>query len=116
MISMRFLIDMNLGREFTYLMQKAGHDAIFARDIFPLVTDEEILAKAASEGRIIITNDKDFGELVFLHGKTAKGVILLRTALTDAAARFELVKDALDKAAGKFIVVKDGKMRIRSLK
>lgn len=113
---MRFLVDVNLGRKFTHLMQKAGHDAIFAKDIFPLTTDEEILAKASSEGRIIITNDKDFGELVFLHGKTTKGVVLLRTALTDAAARFELIKDALDKAAGKFVVVKDGKIRVRSLK
>ena len=113
---MKFLVDVNLGRKFTSLVKKAGHDVIYAKDLYPITSDEEILNKAVHERRVIITNDKDFGELVFLHGRKAKGIILLRTASTDAFVRFELIKDVLGKAEGKFIVIKEGKMRIRALK
>ena len=113
---MKFLVDTNLGRKFTNLLKQAGHDAIFAKDLLPLFSDEEILAKAKNEGRIVITNDKDFGELVFRFGKTIGGVILLRTITTDSKERFGLVMEILDKSEGKFIVVKEGYTRVRELK
>ncbi|MEK6888431.1 MAG: DUF5615 family PIN-like protein [Candidatus Aenigmatarchaeota archaeon] len=112
---MKFLVDANLGRKFVNLMQKAGYDTIFAKDLSPLSTDEEILAKANVEERVIITNDKDFGELVFRSGKAARGVILLRTIATGSVERFELAKGVLDKSKSKFIVVEEGRVRIRPL-
>ena len=112
---MKFLVDVNLGRKFTNLLQNAGHNAVFAKDLWPLSTDEEILAKARDEERIVITNDKDFGELVFRLGKAARGVILLRTTTTDSVERFELVKGVLNDAIGKFVVVKEGQIRVRNL-
>jgi len=112
---MKFLVDANLGRKFTELMKHAGYDAVFAKDLMPLSRDDEILAKAESEERIIITNDKDFGELVFRSRRTAIGVILIRTSATDSKKRFDLVNDMLSKAEGKFIVVKEGQVRVRRL-
>ena len=49
---MKFLVDANLGRKFTTHLQNAGHDTIFAKDLYPLTADEEILAK--QEGKIRI--------------------------------------------------------------
>lgn len=112
---MKFLIDANLGRKFTNLIKQAGHDSVFAKDLLPLSRDDEILSEAEKEGRIIITNDKDFGELVFRSGRTATGVILLRTLTTDSKKRFDLVKDVLSEAEGKFVVVKEGQVRVRRL-
>lgn len=114
-VSMKFLVDANLGRKFVKLLQDAGHDTIFAKDMWPLSSDEEILAKARDEGRVVITNDKDFGELVFRLGKAAAGVILLRTITTDTDKRFELARGVLGKAEGNFIVVEEGRIRIRPL-
>lgn len=113
---MKFLIDTNLGRKFTSLLKQAGHDVLFAKDLLPLFSDEEILAKAENEGRIVITNDKDFGELIFRLGRPSGGIILLRTSTTDPKERFELAKGVLDKAEGRFVVVKEGRIRVRRLK
>ena len=113
---MKFLIDTNLGRAFTNLLKQAGHDVIFAKDLLPLSSDEEILVRAENEERIVITNDKDFGELIFRLGRPAEGIILLRASTTDPKERFELVKGVLDKAEGRFIVVKEGRIRVRRLK
>lgn len=113
---MKFLVDANLGRKFTNLLKDEGHDALYSKDILPLSSDEEILNKAEKEGRIVISNDKDFGELVFRLGKKSAGVIFLRTAATDSKKRLELAKDAFDKAQGKFIVVKEGQVKVRDLK
>ena len=113
---MKFLIDTNLGRKFTSLLKQAGHAAIFAKDMLPLYSDEEILVRAEHEGRIIITNDKDFGELIFRLGRPSSGVILLRASTTDPNERFKLAKGILDKAEGRFVVVKEGQVRVRRLK
>lgn len=112
---MKFLIDANLGRKFANLLNNAGHDALFAKDL-PFSADEEILARAEHEGRVVITNDKNFGELVFRLGRLSAGVILLRASTTDTKERFELAKSVLDKAEGRFVVVKEGRIRVRRLK
>jgi predicted nuclease of predicted toxin-antitoxin system len=113
---MKFLVDTNLGRKFTTLLQRFGYDAVFAKDLLPIFKDEEILAWAKNDDRMVITNDKDFGELIFRFGFLSSGVILIRSEKTGSDERFELVKGHLSKAKGKFIVVSKGKIRVRSLK
>ena len=113
---MRFLVDTNLGRKFANLIKQKGHDAIFAKDLLPIFKDEDILARAALEQRVVITNDKDFGELVFRLGKASAGVILLRTKTTDPKGRFELIQSVLNKAKKAFVVVEEGRIRMRILK
>src|SRR3989344_1463745 len=102
---MKFLIDANLGRQFTNLISKAGYNAVFINDLLAKASDEEVLTLAEREKRIIMTADKDFGELIFELGKSSVGIILLRTSITDPEKRFEMVKNSLDKSKGKFLVV-----------
>ena len=70
-----------------------------------------------SERRILITNDKDFGELVFRSGKAHHGVLLLRLHDESSASRVRVVKVVLenhaDRLAGHFIVATEGRVRIR---
>ena len=113
---MKFLIDANLDRKFTGIINKAGYDAVFINDLQTKAPDEDVLAIAEREKIIIITNDKDFGELIFKMGKPSAGIILFRTSITDPEKRFDLVKDSLGKAEGKFIVVKEGQIKVRDLK
>lgn len=113
---MKFLIDANLGRKFTGIVRKAGHQAAFINDILKNASDEDVLITAERENLIVITGDKDFGELIFKLGKSSAGVILIRAEVADPEKRFEMVKDALSKAKGKFVVVKEWKIKVRGLK
>lgn len=112
---MRFLVDENLGNRFTNILNESGYDALFVGDIMRGALDEKILAFAENENRIIITDDKDFGELIFRLKLTSRGVILLRILTTDPEKIFEMVVAVLDKAEGKFIVVSEGHIRVREL-
>ena len=80
-------------------------------------SDDEVLRKAEEEDRILITDDKDFGELVFRLGKPSKGVLLLRMSTTDPAKRFQLLMKVLRTVdvREKFVVVRDDIVRIRKL-
>ena len=113
---MRFLVDESVGNKFANLMKNFGYDAIFVGEIMPEEDDSAVLSFAEHERRILITADKDFGELIFKLGVPSIGVILLRTLKKDPQRRFDMIKEALDKAKGKFIVVKEGQIRVRSLK
>lgn len=75
---MRFLVDECTGKRFATLLENEGYDVLFVGDIMPSASDEEIIRKAEEDNRILITDDKDFGELVFRLGRPTKGIILLR--------------------------------------
>ncbi len=75
---MRFLADENVEREVVRLLRKRGHDVAYVSEGGASAPDEEVLERARRERRILLTNDKDFGELVFLQRRLATGVLLLR--------------------------------------
>jgi len=112
---MRFIVDENTGRKLTSLIKHAGYDDLFSFDALPRANDEQILDFAEKNNRVLITEDKDFGELIFRLNKPTSGVIFLRMP-KDPVKRFERIRDILDKSKGKFVVVKEGQIRIRSLK
>jgi predicted nuclease of predicted toxin-antitoxin system len=53
------------GKRLATLLVEAGYDVIFVGDWKPSSSDEEVLSKAEGEERILITDDKDFGKLIF---------------------------------------------------
>ena len=112
---MRFLVDESSDKLLANLMKQAGYDTIFVGDAMPTASDEKVLDSAEKESRVLISDDKDFGELIFRLSRPTSGVILLRTLTTDPERRFEMIKDVLDKAEGKFIVVKEGRTRVKEL-
>ncbi len=73
---MKFLADENIPLEVVVHLQKDGVDIISQSIIHPGTDDERVLSD--SKKRVIITLDKDFGELIFRDKKTHNGVILLR--------------------------------------
>ena len=72
-IEMNFLVDRCAGRRLTQWLQEQGHDALDARELGPDPGDRLLLERAVSENRILITMDKDFGELIHLHGRPHTG-------------------------------------------
>jgi predicted nuclease of predicted toxin-antitoxin system len=76
---MKFLLDMPLSPLTAQWLTERGHDAVHAFSLgLDRAPDRELLARAASEGRIVITADTDFPHLLALSGETAPGVILFR--------------------------------------
>lgn len=114
---MRLLVDESTGKRLATLLADAGYDTVFAGDIIPAATDGDVLARAESEGRILISDDKDFGELIVRLGKPVTGFILLRTASTDPEMRFNMLAKIVRelKIEGKLVVVKEGRIRVRKL-
>jgi len=65
---LRFLIDVGFGKKVEDFLNKSSYDILSARQINPHMSDSEIIDIAAKDNRIVITMDKDFGELVYNSG------------------------------------------------
>jgi len=115
---MRFVVDESTGAAVAEYLRSAGHDVLVVAETMPQADDEEILARAASEQRIVITNDKDFGDLVFRSRQAHSGVILLRLHDESAANRVRVVRAVLERHAdqivSRFAVATESGLRIRS--
>jgi predicted nuclease of predicted toxin-antitoxin system len=76
---MRLCADENVPGDCVSALRQQGHDVLWIRETARGSTDDAVLAQAQSEQRLLITFDKDFGELVFHRGKSAShGVVLFR--------------------------------------
>lgn len=88
-------------------------------DVIAGASDKEILEFAEREERILITNDKDFGELIFRLNRPSSGVILIRLKIDLPRSRQEQVLNVIESLSGKlksgFIVVTEGKVRVRRI-
>lgn len=115
---MRFLVDENLLLPIVEALRRQGHDVAWVRADAPGSTDEQVLARALAEGRVLVTADKDFGELVFGAGLGAgSGVILLRLRGPLEARTAALAAAAGERGdwTGVFAVVTEGGVRARPL-
>ena len=84
---MRFLANENFPGDAVTQLKAAGHDIVWVRTAAPGMKDEDVLAWAAREARIVLTFDKDFGELAWRAGLPASsGIVLLRLPMPPVAA------------------------------
>ncbi|WP_283810303.1 DUF5615 family PIN-like protein [Bradyrhizobium sp. UNPA324] len=79
-------------------MRGAGHDVLYIAEFAASLSDVEVMALASREGRLLLTADRDFGELVFRRSQTVPGLILLRIDPDNA----QLVRVRLLEAVGQF--------------
>jgi len=116
---MRFLADENVPGDAVVQLEAAGHDIVWVRTVAPGSKDEDVLALAAREERIILTFDKDFGELAWLAGLPASsGIVLFRLptpAATDVGAILAARISERTDWAGHFTVIEPGRVRMRPL-
>ncbi len=76
---MKFLADMGISPRVVTALRKQGHDAVHLQEQgLGRLPDHEILAKARDEGRIVLTHDLDFGELLAASGGALPSVIIFR--------------------------------------
>ena len=92
---MRFLADENFEPQFVARLRTEGHEVLFLDEYDAGIDDVEILATAVEQDAVVITNDKDFGELIFRHGFESRGVIFLRLYDLPLDERTEIVIDTI---------------------
>lgn len=111
------LVDVGVGQAVTDWLRGAGYDVAAVRDVDPSMADDAILAWAAREQRLVLTMDKDFGELVYLSGILHAGVLLLRLEDERSDEKVRVVREIFTRFAeqlgGHFSVYQNGRLRIR---
>jgi predicted nuclease of predicted toxin-antitoxin system len=116
---MRFLIDENVSRTVIRELRKAGQDVLSVKESMRAAKDEDLIARARLEDRILVTHDKDFGELAFRLGVTSSsGVVLIRLAgRSPDEDNFRILKVLLSRIdfTGNFTVITEDKIRVRPL-
>ncbi len=114
---MKFLIDVCAGsRDMRETLAELGHDAIFAADIDPKASDETLLTLSAEQGRILVTEDKNLGNLVFVLGLPHAGIIRfaeLESSEEASAMEYLINNHAAEMQSGAMIVVTPNRIRIR---
>jgi predicted nuclease of predicted toxin-antitoxin system len=116
---MRFLANENFPGAAIVALRAAGNDVVWVRTAAPGSTDPEVLAWAARDERILLTFDKDFGELAKASALPATcGIILLRVPMPrpDVVGR-QLAGLIMARGdwAGQFSVIEPGRVRMRPL-
>ena len=116
---MRILADENCPGDLVHALQTRGHDVIWIRTEAPGSTDPDILARAQLENRVILTFDKDFGELAIRQRLPAtSGVILCRLHGLRPQRLIAIILNALGSRAnwsGQFTVLTEQQIRILPL-
>lgn len=114
---MRFLLDENVDARLAAHLRAGGHDAVSTlEDPGAGASDAEVLATALRGGRVLITNDTDFGELILRRGLSHAGVVLLRlrtTAIAAQVAALEMVIREHSSRLAEFLVVTESRVRVR---
>jgi predicted nuclease of predicted toxin-antitoxin system len=116
---MKYLADENVARRIVEWLRVRGDDVLFASEVRAGEIDEAWLQQAEAEQRLILTADKDFGELVFRDGLNSHGVILLRLEKLSLDGRLRRLNQAWSvveaNPKGCFIVISPRRIRVRPL-
>ncbi|HOU14845.1 MAG TPA: DUF5615 family PIN-like protein [Anaerolineae bacterium] len=114
---MNFVADESVDYPIVRRLRQEQHTVWAVAEMEPGIADTVVLEIANQQGVVLITGDKDFGELVFRDKRYAFGVMLLRLAGLTATAKAEVVAEAIsqhhDKLVDAFAVIGPRSVRIR---
>jgi predicted nuclease of predicted toxin-antitoxin system len=116
---MRFIADENISSQIVRRLRSAGLDVTSVAESARGASDQDIVALASIEQRIVITEDRDFGEMVVRRRLSLRGVVLLELDRLSNAAEADRVADVvlmhLAKLSGNLTVIEPGRTRLRPL-
>ncbi len=117
---MKFIVDAGVGKLVENWLLANLHDVKSVISINPQMEDAAILALANEENRIVITMDKDFGELIFNGKHSMFGVLLLRLEAATGLEKLHIVQEIFQHHSASlplhFCVYQNGKLRVKKLK
>jgi predicted nuclease of predicted toxin-antitoxin system len=101
-------------------LRSAGHDVLYVAESAAGLSDADVIALASHERRLLLTEDKDFGDLVFRRGHPVPGIVLIRAGLNNS--RFQIIRLSAaieqyrERLFGHYVVIEEGRFRARSLR
>jgi predicted nuclease of predicted toxin-antitoxin system len=114
---MILVADESVDRPIVERLRQDGHDTIYIAELAPSISDDHVLQEANTRSALLLTEDKDFGELIFRIGRVHAGVVLIRLAGLAPSAKAEVVSQVFQLYAadlpGAFTVISPGALRIR---
>ncbi len=114
---MKILADENIEAEIVAALRQAGHTVSDIKETSPGIEDTGVLRVATELGSTLLTNDKDFGELIYRDRLASNGVILLRFGKLETAEKIEFLLGVLEECEGEmdraFTVITATGVRIR---
>jgi predicted nuclease of predicted toxin-antitoxin system len=116
----RWLIDECVDAELAAALHRSGHDVAYMSDVAPRAPDAEVINRADRENRLLLTEVKDFGDLVFRQGKPVPGIVLLRIEPLRRLRKGSRLLAAIDRFGetlfGCYTVIEDVRFRSRPLR
>ncbi len=114
---MNFVADESVDHPIVTRLRELGHQVVAVAEVAPRSDDTDVLRRSAEGGAVLLTGDKDFGEMIFRQRLHSAGVILLRLSGLSREAKIEAVVDAIGRHGshlkGRFAVLSPGQLRIR---
>jgi predicted nuclease of predicted toxin-antitoxin system len=114
---MNLVADEGVDRQIVERLRADGHVVVYIAELAPSIGDDEVLEQANERQALLVTIDKDFGELVFRLNRVAAGVILIRLEGLMPASKAGMVAQAIREhereLLGAFSVISPGMVRIR---
>jgi len=116
---LRFLVDECCDIGLVRSLREDGHDVLYVLENQAGISDDAVLLEAYNDGRILLTEDKDFGELVYRLKKPSKGIILIRINVRERNMKWfrlkKLIENYEDRLPDHFVVIDSNKFRFRPL-
>jgi predicted nuclease of predicted toxin-antitoxin system len=114
---MNFLADESVDRQIVDRLRQDGHFVSYVVEMEPGISDDAVLNLANKESTVLLTSDKDFGEMVFRQGRSNQGVILVRVAGLSPKSKADIVglaiKEHVSELTKAFAVITPKSIRIR---
>lgn len=114
---MNFLADEGVDKQIVEQLRRDNHDVLYVAEMEPGITDEIVLKRANQHHALLITEDKDFGELVFRQQLIHTGVVLLRLMGLNSVTKAQLTSTVFtehgEEMHNAFTVISPGALRIR---
>ena len=114
---MNFLADESVDRQIVDRLREDSHLVWYVAEMAPGISDDVVLDLANREAALLLTADKDFGELVYRQGRLAPGVVLIRLAGLSPMSKADVVAFAISEHVTElpraFTVITPGGIRIR---
>ena len=114
---MNFIADENIDRQIVERLRYDGHDVKSVAEMDPGISDDKVLRLASRESALLLTADRDFGELVFRQQRIMAGVILVRLAGLSPVSKANVISVAINQHISEllnaFVVITPGRIRIR---
>jgi predicted nuclease of predicted toxin-antitoxin system len=116
----RWIADECVSARLVKLLREGGHDVAYVAEMAASAADTEIISLARRENRLLLTDDKDFGELVVRRRWPVPGLVLMRVASEQPETRWKRLKAAIahfnEGLYGRYVVIEEGRFRFRPLR